>query len=327
MIIPQDSGISYIGSAIYVITMVHNKVLGYSSHDFTAEELQAMGKTDMVSEISLDVLTNTTLAFVKLSALFFYRRIFCSAGGRLTAFNAATWATIVVVVLWLLVFQFLAGFQCGTHFSALWDGSYLQYCTISFPFLYGLVISDFLLDVWILALPIPSILRLHTTPQRKLSIIGIFLLALVGLGASIARMVQYIKIELGGPDYLLHTDYQRLITQSFFFTMFEAGMALIAVNLPSLRVFSVSLKPAELINSMRSLLDSSFPWSGHSGSDIVAQNSVETPAAGTIGILKTVSFSTIRPSGSSNGMSQDLPLTSIGFIGDTDTQRQNVVEG
>lgn len=113
-----------------------------------------------------------------------------------------TWVTIIVVILWLLVFQFLTGFQCGTHFSALWDGYYVQYCTISFPFLYGLVISDFLLDIWILVLPIPGvrqtsvysltvvwflaadvhiiqILRLHTTLQRKLSIIGIFLLAFV----------------------------------------------------------------------------------------------------------------------------------------------------
>ncbi len=67
------------------------------------------------------------------------------------------WVTIGVVILWLLVFQFLAGFQCGTHFSALWDGTYRQYCTLSFPFLYGLAVSDFLLDVWILALPIPGV--------------------------------------------------------------------------------------------------------------------------------------------------------------------------
>ncbi|KAF3064780.1 hypothetical protein GL218_01902 [Daldinia childiae] len=160
------------------------------------------------SQIVLDVLTNNTLACVKLSALFFYRRIFC-AGGKQTTFGAVTWVTIAVVVLWLLVFQFLTGFQCGTHFSALWDGSYVQYCTTSFPFLYGLVISDFLLDVWILILPIPDILHLHTTLQRKLFIIGVFLLAFVGLGASIARMVQYIKIELGGPDYLLYTDHER----------------------------------------------------------------------------------------------------------------------
>ncbi|KAI0116824.1 hypothetical protein F4814DRAFT_414078 [Daldinia grandis] len=249
--------LSYIGASICVFTMVHNKVLGYSSHDFTSEQIEAMGKTDNVSQITLDVLTNNTLACVKLSALFFYRRIFC-AGGKWTTFGTVTWVTIVVVILWLLIFQFLTGFQCGTHFSALWDGSYVQYCTISFPFLYGLVISDFLLDVWILVLPIPDILHLHTTLRRKLSIIGVFLLAFVGLGASIARMVQYIKIELGGPDYLLYTDHERLITQSFFYTMMEAGIALIAVNLPSLRVFSTSFEAGGLIRSVRSFIELSF---------------------------------------------------------------------
>ncbi|OTB03440.1 hypothetical protein M426DRAFT_177781 [Hypoxylon sp. CI-4A] len=265
--------LSYIGASICVFTMVHNKLLGYSSHDFTPEEVKAMGRTNEVSQVTLDILTNNTLACVKLSALFFYRRIFC-AGAKWTAFGMATWATIILVILWLLVFQFLTGFQCGTHFSALWDGTYLQYCTISFPFLYGLVISDFLLDVWILVLPIPGILRLHTTPQRKLSIIGVLLLALVGLGASTARMVQYIKIELGGPDYLLFTDHERLITQSFFYTMLEGGMALIAVNLPSLQVFSVSFNTGEILRSVRSLLDLSFL---RSNSTDVALNASKTP--------------------------------------------------
>lgn len=77
-----------------------------------------------------------------------------------------------------------------------------------------------------------------------------FMLALVGLGASIARMVQYIKIELGGPDYLLYTDNERLITESFFYTMLEAGMALIAVNLPSLWFFSISLKTGDILRSV-----------------------------------------------------------------------------
>ena len=76
-------------------------------------------------------------------------------------FNIAIWITVIIVMLWLVVFQFLTGFQCGVHFSALWDGSYLQYCTISFPFLYGLAVSDFLLEVWILALPIPKVGLTH----------------------------------------------------------------------------------------------------------------------------------------------------------------------
>lgn len=115
-------------------------------------------------------------------------------------------ATIVIVVVWLVVFQFLTGFQCGTHFSALWDGTYTEYCTISFPFLYGLAVSDFLLDIWILALPVPRIIQLQASMQRKLAIIGIFLLAFVGLGASITRMVTYIVIENGGPLYFVYHD-------------------------------------------------------------------------------------------------------------------------
>ncbi|KAK8062537.1 hypothetical protein PG997_014634 [Apiospora hydei] len=100
-----------------------------------------------------------------------------------------------------LRFQFLAGFQCGTHFSALYDGTYDQYYTISFPFAYGLATSDFLLDVWILVLPIP---------------------------------------------------------RTFFYTILESGMALVAVNLPSLRVLAISLKTSDLINSMRSIFEFSF---------------------------------------------------------------------
>ncbi|KAI5863695.1 hypothetical protein GGS23DRAFT_510789 [Durotheca rogersii] len=295
--------LSYIGASICVFVMVHNEVLGYSSHDFTSQQIAAMGRTDNVSEITLDVLTNNTLACVKLSALFFYRRIFCATEKR-TIFGTATWVTIAIVILWLLFFQFLTGFQCGTHFSALWDGSYLQYCTISFPFLYGLVISDFLLDVWILALPIPGILRLHTTLRRKLGIIGVFLLALVGLGASIARMVQYIKVELGGPDYLLYTDRERLITQSFFYTMLEPGIALIAVNLPSLRVFSISLKAGEVIRSARSLLELYFLRD--SSTDIV-QNASEAPTtSGSSEYGKAGSFSS-RPDERSNVLHKAFP--------------------
>ena len=99
---------------------------------------------------------SATLAFTKMSALFFYRRIFC-VGSYTRVFSLATMFSIAIVSCWLITFEFLAGFQCGTHFAALWDGTYAQYCFLSFPYLYGLAISDFLLDIWILALPIPLV--------------------------------------------------------------------------------------------------------------------------------------------------------------------------
>lgn len=192
-------------------------------------------------------------------------------------FDVANTVTIIVVIVWLVVFQFLTGFQCGTHFSALWDGSYLQYCTISFPFLYGLAVSDFLLDVWILALPIPRIMQLHTSTSKKLGIVGVFLLVFIGLGASIARMVEYIKIENGGSHYFIHHDeegtkhsgsnqqvcydqsadklsHTEAVTSAFFFTMLETGISLVAVNLPSLWLLFTSVTPEKVIRTIRSVL-------------------------------------------------------------------------
>lgn len=110
----------------------------------------------MQIQVAVSILLVLCLGCTKASALFFYKRIFCVAGRKETL-NIIVTCSIVVVALWTLVFEFLTGFQCGTHFSALWDGNYLKYCTISFPFLYGEAISDFLLDVWVLSLPIPSV--------------------------------------------------------------------------------------------------------------------------------------------------------------------------
>ncbi|KAI0909853.1 hypothetical protein F4823DRAFT_592806 [Ustulina deusta] len=249
--------ISWIGNAICLFILVHDKNLGYSSHDFTPEETAAKARNYEVYVIASDVFSTNTLASVKLSALFFYQRIFC-VGGKQAIFRAATWITVIIVVLWLLVFQFLTGFQCGTHLSALWDGSYAEYCILSFPFLYGLVISDFILDIWLLVLPIPNISRLNTNLHRKLLIISIFLLTFVGLAASIARIVQYVKIELGGPDFYLYADNQRLTTQAIFYTTLECGIALVAINLPTLRVFSAQQKIGEMMRSMRSLIELPF---------------------------------------------------------------------
>lgn len=81
-------------------------------------------------------------------------------------------------------------------------------------------------------------------------------------------------------------------------------MALIAVNLPSLQVFSISLKTVEVIHSVRSLLELSFLRGSSSN---FARNASEVPTtSGTNGNEKPGSFST-RPSESSNVLQQDFP--------------------
>lgn len=54
----------------------------------------------------------------------------------------------------MVAFVILSIFQCGTHFSALWDGTQVKYCKIIYPVFDAMAISDVILDVWILVLPI-----------------------------------------------------------------------------------------------------------------------------------------------------------------------------
>jgi hypothetical protein len=99
------------------------------------------------------------LGCIKLSALFFFWRIFGSAH-RLKPFDYATFTSMTIVSLWTVGFVIMTFLQCGTHFAANWttDVDYrVEVCTPGYPYLNGLAISDFLLDVGILILPIANV--------------------------------------------------------------------------------------------------------------------------------------------------------------------------
>ncbi|KAF4633306.1 hypothetical protein G7Y89_g4814 [Cudoniella acicularis] len=71
-----------------------------------------------------------------------------------------------------------------------------------------------------------------------------------GLAASLARMVFYIEIEL---NILSPTvDYRLVDTLQVYWSIFEAGLSLLAVNLPSLWVYCTKVLPTSVVASIRS---------------------------------------------------------------------------
>lgn len=67
---------------------------------------------------------------------------------------------MIVVGLWAVTMIFMNSFQCGTHISALWDSeeAYLKFCAAINPkYTEASALSNVLLDVFILALPIPKV--------------------------------------------------------------------------------------------------------------------------------------------------------------------------
>lgn len=94
------------------------------------------------------------LATIKLSILFFYRRIF-----RGQAFNIASWVLIGVVGAWAVTFFIAILAACGTSIAANFQtlGALKGECVDTFDILIALAVFDVAVDLAILIMPIPLV--------------------------------------------------------------------------------------------------------------------------------------------------------------------------
>ena len=99
----------------------------------------------------------TCYGLTKASILFFYRRIFVVH--RKTFFDIFTIALLGITVLWTLGFVLAFAFNCGTHFSASWGSAedIGRYCKGGVQEEKGMAVSDLILDVIIISIPIPLV--------------------------------------------------------------------------------------------------------------------------------------------------------------------------
>ena len=94
--------------------------------------------------------------FIKLSVTFFYRRIFVAKPWSI--FDIVTKITIVLIVLWTLVFFLIQVAGCGKNISYNWgplEDSY--HCLGELPELEALMISDFITDLFVILFPFPLV--------------------------------------------------------------------------------------------------------------------------------------------------------------------------
>lgn len=94
---------------------------------------------------------------IKLSVLFFYRRLFVVK--RNTLFDIVTKVAIVIVTLWTIAFFFLTIFYCGVHIDAIWGNviEAAEVCPDGFKAGMAYFASDFGTDALVLLLPLPTV--------------------------------------------------------------------------------------------------------------------------------------------------------------------------
>ncbi|KAH8663036.1 hypothetical protein BGZ60DRAFT_454850 [Tricladium varicosporioides] len=191
--------------------------------------------------------------WIKLSIVFFYRKLLVANKGMFSHF---TWALIAIIIAWGVTFTFSIIFSCGTHFHAHWGSrlDLITYCPDGLKRQEGLYVTEFITNVLLIVLPLPTVWSLHTTIKRKFAVTCILLLAFMAFAASIIRLVILLQVVTTPAAYAAKVDENQTITTILYWGMIEAGLALIACSLPMLKPLISEHGIQSAVNSVRSAI-------------------------------------------------------------------------
>lgn len=211
-----------------------------------------------------EVIFPLQLMCAKLSILFFYRRVLCPDTRGF--FHWATFSTIIVTGIWGFAFFLSFLFQCGSQFFLIWDGPlYIagQKC-LGLHIEAGLSISDFLLDVIILLLPLRRIFTLQMPTGKKFLVATAFALAGLTVTASFIRGLVLLSVLRGVSSNFTGTDEVMVNSTALYWGLLESGLSVIVACLPSLQYLIVVALPAHIAKSFGSSSAGSGPSKGAS---------------------------------------------------------------
>ncbi|CAD6576753.1 MAG: hypothetical protein ASARMPRED_007869 [Alectoria sarmentosa] len=255
--------ITFIGIGMCFIIGAATHAFGYPTPPYPADlttEDEILNYVLPISELvgklefAIQLIMMVCYGFVKLSIVAFYRRIFVV--NKRTTFDIITRVTGVVIFLWVFTFILIIIFPCGSHIDNNWGTAAQQeaHClVIGYTSLEGLAASDFIIDVVLLALPIPMIWSLRMTPVKKIAVTGIMMLGAASLAASIARLVLYLQTQQAAIQEI-PVDFDESITLIMYWSTIETGLALIAACLPTLSYLFNGVSLQSAVNSVRSAL-------------------------------------------------------------------------
>ena len=94
------------------------------------------------------------LGSVKLSLMFFYRRVFRIGDSK--TFDRIMFSVVAIIIAWTVSFFFALMFECGTHFDYIWR-RFENRCVKGLILQVGFAVSDFVTDFIVLIFPIPFV--------------------------------------------------------------------------------------------------------------------------------------------------------------------------
>ncbi|KAI1097940.1 hypothetical protein F4804DRAFT_145547 [Jackrogersella minutella] len=137
---------------------------------------------------------DVAIASTKLSILALYYRIFAAH-----KFRVAVIVTIVIVSMWLVVMEVVLGLGCRPV-QGWWDATVAATatCVDKVAFTYSTNITNMIIDLWIFAMPIPIIVGLQASRDKKMGLCFLFSVGLGTCAISAARLS--VVVSVGSED-------------------------------------------------------------------------------------------------------------------------------
>ncbi|KAJ5710004.1 hypothetical protein N7493_009596 [Penicillium malachiteum] len=174
-------------------------------------------------EISI-VFFDICICLPKLSVLFFYARVF-NISNR--SFRYQLWILGALVVGWLVSACFVAIFQCDPV-ARVWNPEIPGKCIDQFAWYTAESATDFAIDVWILAIPIPHIWALNTSLRRRVYLLVTFCLSYIVIIIAIGRLIATIQII---PS--VKKDETWRMTPYMYWAGLEGSLSIICISVPN----------------------------------------------------------------------------------------------
>ncbi|KAI1812649.1 hypothetical protein GGS20DRAFT_523703 [Poronia punctata] len=225
------------------VSITCNGIQYYNSLKGTGgEAVQDQDESAIIISHQIDwamiVIEKAGFGAIKLSILFFYRRIFGIWGSFRRSNNLLVW----IVALWTITFTLADVLICGKHPELIWGYDQtipLHRCGNRGALLLAFSVTSVATDLPVLGLPFFYINRLQMPTGKKWATSFVFLLGAVSTGASILRMIFLIvSYPVGRLNFAYKSppdDQTPLVLKIFnptFWAMTELWLGVWAANLP-----------------------------------------------------------------------------------------------
>ncbi|RYP39192.1 hypothetical protein DL767_002300 [Monosporascus sp. MG133] len=180
-----------------------------------------------------------TLGLIKLSVCFLYWQLFAKI-----MFRRFLIVWMVIIAAWATSFVLAGLLECGSHLKALFGQpqEYLDHCGSAIPSGWAMVGSDVATDLITLIIPIPVVLKLQMSTQKKILTLFTFMIGALSVGASVAKAYIYIMATLNP-----------ILTGISIWNLIEVQVGIIAACGPTLRAILTHILPTETIASLISI--------------------------------------------------------------------------